>query len=472
MKKIISMMLVLVLVLSLCACGGSKTETAEGEQTAVSGLQMGYAWEKIMPETSVPLSGYGNTSQRFSENFLDYLYTTCIAAKEGDTTVLFYTIDMILPNDAWVKEVRQRIEGELGIPMDHVTMSFTHTHSAPDMFSSEPVIKQYRTLWVEACVKAAKNAVADLAPAVLYGTKTKTEGMNFVRHYLLQDGTYGGDNFGNFNQTIISHAEENDPGMVLLKADREGDKQDILIVNWQAHPCKTGGGTKTDISADFPGAVRDAVTAQTGMLCAYFTGAAGNQNTSSRITGEDKEMDKIQFGEALAKIAIDALPNLEAIGGTGIQTSQVMFEYAYNHDDEHMLLDAQKVSEFWKTATNAEAATFARSLGFSSQYHANAVIARVKRAASGTMEMDAIRIGNFAFVTAPYEMFAAHGMYIKDNSPFEYTMVFECSNQYQSYIPTAMAYDYGCYESYTSIFAKGAGEAAAEKYVEMLKGLQ
>lgn len=31
--------------------------------------------------------------------------------------------------------------------------------------------------------------------------------------------------------------------MLLVKIDREGDKKDILLMNWQAHPCKTGGGT-------------------------------------------------------------------------------------------------------------------------------------------------------------------------------------------------------------------------------------
>ena len=91
---------------------------------------------------------------------------------------------------------------------------------------------------------------------------------------------------------------------------------------------------------------------------------------------------------------------------------------------------------------------------------------------SRDFEINTVAVGDIAFATAPYEIFCVHAQYIKENSPFENTMVFECSNQYQSYIPTAAAYDYGCYESYTSIFATGAGEAVAEKFVEMLKGLQ
>lgn len=467
MKRYVCLLLTVVLILGLCACGSS------GEEKT-AGLQMGFAMEKIMPSEPVPLGGYGNTSARFHQNVLDFLYTTCIAAKEGEEIVLFFTNDLLLPNNAWVNAVREMLSIETGVPQERILLSFTHTHSGPDIFSAEPVMKDYKQLFVEQAVKAGKAALADLAPATLYAGKTVAEDMNAVRHYLLKDGSYGGDNFGNFSLGIVEHAEPNDDEMILLKAEREGEKKDILIVNWQAHPCKTGGSSNYDMSADFPGAIRDTVMAQTDMLCAYFSGACGNQNTSSRIPGESKSdsMDKVQMGEAMAKIALDAVPNLQPVGGEGIATQQVIFEYAYNHDDEHMYVQAQQVADYWTVdVSNTEAATYAKSLGFSSAHHAKAVLARMKRAQSGTMELDAVRIGNFAFVTAPYEMFASHGVYIKDNSPFENTMVFECSNQYQSYIPTAAAYDYGCYESYTSIFAKGAGEAAAEKFVDMLKSL-
>jgi len=51
-------------------------------------------------------------------------------------------------------------------------------------------------------------------------------------------------------------------------------------------------------------------------------------------------------------------------------------------------------------------------------------------------------------------------------------MIFSCANGGWNYIPTKEAYDYGCYESFTSYFAKGAGEAAAEKLTELLHSLK
>ena len=40
------------------------------------------------------------------------------------------------------------------------------------------------------------------------------------------------------------------------------------------------------------------------------------------------------------------------------------------------------------------------------------------------------------------------------------------------YLPSTDAYDYGCYESYTSVFAKGTAENLQVRYVEMLESLK
>ncbi len=461
MKTILVILLVLALILGLCACGtGNKSET----------LEVGYGRALIMPNQPVPLGGYGHSERRITSNFLDYLYTTCIAFRYGEETILWYTQDLI--SSKWVSEARAAITNKTGIPQDRIMVCATHTHSAPDQGSSDPSIGAYKTIYTMAMADAAAAAIADLAPGRLYGTKTVAD-LNFIRHYELNDGTFGGDNFGDFSVGIKGHAAENDPEMLLVKVEREGNKKDILIMNWQAHPCKTGGGTKTDISADIIGGTREAVEAEMGVHFAYFTGAAGNQNTSSRIEGEAPEMDHREFGRELCRIATEALPNLKPIEGKGIKISQVMYEAAVNHDDEHLILEARQVKDLWDVAGDTVAGNkLARKLGLSSVFHASAILARPSRPQRANMEVDAVYIAGLAFITAPFEMFAATGSYIKENSPFDMTFICSCANGAHSYIPTADAYDYGCYESYTSYFAKGTAELLQVEYVNLLKGLQ
>ena len=464
MKKLTALILCLVIVLGLCACGGSGTEEAP------AGLQVGYAREKIHPEESVPLAGYGQTEKRMSQNTLDLLQATCVAFREGDTTVLMFSQDLIRSTASWIDEVRTQINQKLGIPKENVMVSATHTHSAPDTSKNLTSIQNYRTLYIKQMVKAAEKAVADLAPATLYGAKTDAD-MNYVRHYKMADGTYAGSNFGSWSSGIVDHARDNDPGMQIVKIDREGDKKDILMVNWQAHPCNTGGVDKLDISADYIAPMRDRIEAETGMQFIYFLGASGDQNAVSKMD-DDSGLTYPEYGKAVAQYAIDALANLQPIEGAGIQKTQLIYEGPVNHDDEHLQAEAQQVKAAYEAGGRDAGNAVARKLGISSVYHASAILARPSRPATTTMEINAIRVGGMGFITAPIEMFAAHGSHIKENSPFDITFICTCSNDAKGYIPTIDAYEYGCYESYTSTFAKGVGEALAEKFVELLNGLK
>lgn len=66
-------------------------------------------------------------------------------------------------------------------------------------------------------------------------------------------------------------------------------------------------------------------------------------------------------------------------------------------------------------------------------------------------------------------MFSNQGLYIMENSPFDTAFTISGSN---GYLPSAKAYDYRSYEADTGLFAKGTAEKLAEKYVELLEGLQ
>lgn len=466
MKRLITLLLTFVLLLGLCACGdsGSKDETP-------TGLQVGYARERIHPKEPVPLSGYGQSEKRMSENTLDYLMGTCVAFKEGDTTILIFSQDLIFANGNWVKDLRALINNKLGIPENNIMICATHTHSGPDQGNSHASIANYHKLYNEQMLKAAKEAVADLSPATLYGTRIDAP-INYIRHYTMNDGTYAGPNFGDWSSGITGYVREPDVDMQLIKIDREGDKKDIVMANWQCHSTMTGGVSKPDLSADYSGAFREKLEAATDMEFIYFLGASGDIAPNSIWKEDDHGMNYQQVGQALTDYALEALKNLKPIEGAGIQTSQMIFEGAVNHDDEHLGVEARKVKDVYETLGKDAATALAHTLGISSVYHANAILARPSRPATTTAEINTIRIGGLGFVAAPIEMFSDHGKYIKENSPFAFTIVSTCSNESKGYIPTADAFDYGCYESFTSTFAKGVGETLAEQYAQMLKGLQ
>lgn len=471
MKKLISVLLMLAIVLGLCACGGSG-ETASTEPEAPKGLQIGYGRESIMPQGQVNMSGSGNQEHRISTGFLDILYATCIAITEGDSTILLFSTDTLTAKSNWTGEARILISAETGVPQENIQIGGTHTHSGPAVGGNEPLVVQWKPIYMDALVRAAKQAMEDRAPATLYGAKVETDDMTFVRHYLMSDGSYAGSNFGDFSRGIVDYAAKADEFMTLIKAEREGDKKDIMIMNFQGHPCFENG---TSLSADYIGTTRTAFENATGMNFIYFLGATGNQNTSSRIAGEGKANNegRVAYGEKLAQYAIDAMPGMTKIEGSGVKTTQEKFRFNCNKYAQERLVDAKQVTQlFDQTGDTSTANALAKSLGFWSVYECRGIVAGAGRPESQTMELNACSFGGVGFVAASYEMFAKSGMYIKENSPFEFTIVSTVTNGYNNYYPSEEAFAYGCYESYTAIFATGVAEACAEKFVEMLKTVQ
>ncbi len=462
MKRAICIFLLLTLCMGLFACAA--------EPEPVPPISVGFARGDITPTESVPLAGYGNTAKRMSTEVLDPLSMTCIAMSDGTKTVLLYTHDLLISTNNWVPQLRSDLYYKYDIPLDNIMFCATNNHSAPD---ARTVGDAYKQLFVDTAMDLAEKAIADLTPATLYGAYAETEGMNFTRHYILEDGSVAGEFYGDFSASPIKeHAAQPDNQMVLLKADRTGDKQDILVVNYQAHPNFTSGEKKTQISADFVGVLRNKVEADTQMLCAYFTGATAEVDPVSRIESENHGLDYKGYGEKLAQFAIDATAQMTKLEGNEVQTHRLAYNCEVNHYDEELADQADQVIELWQQTDLETSGELARELGFSSALHAEVVKARPSRPAKKPIELNAIGVGGFGFVTAPYKMYSTNGRYVKDESPTEFTMVFSEANEAWPNIAAKEAYEYGSYESDCSYYAEGMGERLAEIFVSMLELVQ
>ena len=66
-------------------------------------------------------------------------------------------------------------------------------------------------------------------------------------------------------------------------------------------------------------------------------------------------------------------------------------------------------------------------------------------------------------------MFDTNARYIKENSPFEKTIVMSCANGANSYLASEFTFSHGSYEVDSRQFAKGTAEMMVENHVQMLK---
>jgi len=472
MKKILAVLLTLIMVLSVCGC------TGDGEQT----ISAGYARAKITPTMSVPLAGYGNSSQRMSKTVLDDLYATCLALSDGNgQPVLLFALDL---QGAWdeVMSFRRTISSETGIPPERIMITASHTHSGPDLSNDMPVVAQYMIQLGQGMIQAAKDAIADMKPSTLRIGSVETENMNFVKHYSYVDANgqtqYFGDNFG--SQVINSttkHTTEVDPTMHIVEFVREGGKN-IVLSNWRAHPHFSSfvdTSKKYAVSADYIGSFRDAIEKKYDCSFIYFQGAAGNINATTKLASERRTEDRVEFGGILADYAMQCLQNnMKQVDAGPIQITQTKFAGTVDHSTDNLLLNAEAVRTVWQQTNSSKQALAADTSGrIRSPYHANGIIGRAYAGASITLELNAISIGkSIALVTAPDELFDTNSAWLETQSPYEMTLTLGYANGHNGYIPSQAGYDYTCYESDVTKFVPGTGEQVQETFLTMLKTLK
>lgn len=428
-------------------------------------LLAGYGRKCITPDYEVCISGYGDDEVRRSQGVVDDIYTTCIAITEAEETVLLFTTDLLSVHDGAADQLRERLVPELGIPGDHMFFGATHSHSGPLLYGDQPDAVRFREMFIEQCLAAAEEALADRAPAVMESVTAEVPNMNFIRHYEMNDGTYLGSNFGSTASGFKCHARPTDPRMILVRFRRE-EKPDIVMMNWQAHNDNVRQVGYYYLSSSYVGHVRKEFEKLTQTHFAFFQGASGDQNAVSRIQEEDPGLNYIQYGEKMAQYAVAALPKLMPVTGSGIKTRHLLFEAPVDHSWDHMLEQANEVFKVWKTVGKKEGDALGKTYGFTSSYQSRDIRIRAAMGPTLAVQLNAFRIGDMGFVTSPNEVFSTVGIHVRANAPFETVFIITGNSRY---LPCAEAYEYRSYEADTGMFAKGAAEKVAQTWTEMLK---
>ena len=90
------------------------------------------------------------------------------------------------------------------------------------------------------------------------------------------------------------------------------------------------------------------------------------------------------------------------------------------------------------------------------------------------IKIQAIRIGDLAIVSFPFEVFAEIGLNLKDKSPFGDTFVMELANGEYGYLPTPGHHKFGGYETWltTNRVQLDASELLTSELLEMLAELK
>ena len=436
MKKFLVFLLALIFMLNMAACGNNKNASTKSD-----GLMAGFGRVTCVPDDPlVHIAGGTAKDDPATDGLLDTIEITCVSLKKGDDTYLIFTVD-IVDVTGYNTTIENTIKKELGIEPSNIIFNGTHTHSAPTLKpgdSALPGAVNYSIKFHDCSVDAARLAVADLSAVseFSYGS-IMTEDMVRVRHYLMNDGTTHGNGHGSAASGYREHLYPADEECQVIKFTRPAeDKKDIILFNLGAHATIVSGTHTSSLSADFPFPARTYIEEQGDYLCAYFIAAAGDQVPSSKISTEVKnKRNHNAYGEQLGGYVIECLEN----NMTASTTNDITL-YSEN-------FSAKK---------------------FGSAPYTEGEIP--KSSECQTLPINTMKLGDIGLVFYPGEPFGSQGRYLKDNSPM-FTFVITCSEDDQAYFPSPIAFQEGFYESKTTRFAEGAGEAIAARFVEILTAM-
>ena len=478
MKQILSILLVFCMALGLAACGvAGGAAGGNGDQPAGQ-FKAGFGKVDITPKGTVPLASYGDL--RFNdEGILSKLEARAVAVQDANGGMLVFIVgDVSWCPEALGSVIKPELASELGIPEANIILSGTHTHNSVDTGNTEyAAVVEFNKKYIAGMKEAAHLAVKDLKPAELYAGSANAVGMNFVRRYIMDDGSLVGDNAYGTGTVIVDHETIADSEVGLLRFVREGGK-DILISNFQAHPHLEGKGPY--VSAQTVGAIRDAVEKQLDAYSLHWNGAAGNLNTTSRITSENKytKSDRVKYGEDMVRNYIAPVyDSLTKVNAGNVQVREYTYVGKVDKSMNDYVEEANKVNAYFNNGldhTAAEAATYAHSLGvgINSVYHARRILGNLRLPDTQELTMVAWSFGDVGGVVNAFEMFDVTGMYIKKESPFARTFIVGYSYPGGGgYIPTKEGFANGGYESDNCMFVPGTAEEIADQYLAMLRDM-
>ena len=398
-------------------------------------LTAGAAQTRITPPVGTSLAGYFH--DRVSTSVRDDLYARALVLRWGGEAIVLVSCDLITVEGAWAAEAKALIEAATGIAPERVLICGTHIHTGPEVRPGRLIPVNMEWLAGLPALVADAVARADEArfEARLHPGRGQEGDLSFNRLYRMKDGS---ELFGRGGPgQAIAPAGDIDPEVLALKVADGSGRLRALVVNHALHVDVAGAKAPTEISADWPGVIANVVSSVYGedVVTLFLNGCCGDINhcthsdTKLPRGGPDKSL---QLGRAFAGVAMNAAEKAEpaAVGTVAGDLQNLPIPYYTRESEMQAYVDSLRGKE---------------NLGAFEAYVVKAFDAWALDGQTAQVPVQALRVGDIAFVGLPGEIFHAHGLEIKKWSPAAFTFVAELANDWFGYVPTTDQAERGAY---------------------------
>jgi len=395
-----------------------------------------------------------------ADSVMDPLFANAAVFDDGTTIVAFLSLDVVIVEWEYVARIRHGIAQQRDIPPDNVLVCATHNHACPAVVDRPGSAKDehYLDFMVERGIEAVVTAYdAATSGEIGIGRSTETR-IAFNRRYITLDGTVISQ--PSATDDLLCSEGVTDPGLgVVAFLDATGRLAGMLV-NYSCHACHHMGS----LSAGYPGVMRNQLKQRFGDDCGivFLNGACGNV-LHTNYTDPDLDTSKEHCGTLLAEHVAEVVEGLEYTPDATIAAAQAVIPVAYR-DISGLAENLDRLHEFNVFKAVYDRGWYHRSLELLTELHA--------RSDHEDARIQAIRLGDAFFGTAPAEYFAENALRIKELSPYRHTFVVSLANGWLGYIPHPAAFERkGGHETTWALWSKmeeRAGEILGDSVLGLL----
>jgi hypothetical protein len=496
-------------VLGVVACVASVVVAAEPgpAPTRTGRLSIGWAAADITPPEPVALCGQFN--RRISTRVNDPLSATALALEARDTNgvldqAVLVSADVVCIRRVDLERVRSLVKPRApDLDAAKIILTTTHTHTAPvlvdarepnphphDLMATfvyrvpEKGVMQPRD-YVERFAARAADAVVEAWKSrkpggVSWALSYAVVGQNRRAHYSTgRSQMYGPTDqpdFDSFESTI-------DPGVELLFTWDADRKLTGVAVNLA---CTAQEVESADyVSADFWHDARTELRRRhgEGLFILPLCGAAGDQSPHLLFRKQAEGTLRQRQGNLTPRQEIGQRIAAAVNAGLDLARTDIRAEAPFIHKTQIIPLPVRRVTpQEYEAAKKGYQELEAKGLETldSPDYIwwriRKNIVARYEiqdRQSSYETEIHAMRLGDIALATNPFELYLDYGLRLKARSPAEQTFVVQLACDTLGYLPTERGVSGGHYsaEIMSNIVGPEGGRRLVERTVEALKSL-
>ena len=469
------------------------------------------------------------TTESSDRGIRDRLYAKVLFLQQGETQVVLVTMDAVAIGgicditDEFLPALRARVEAELGLPGRQLLVNASHTHP-PDRILCEDAELLDRTFG------AIRQAQKSLTDVVVGSGAAHEDRITMNRNLKMRDGSHWTVRHANPcppDDEVVGVGPI-DPEIGILRLDRTDGTPLAVVYNFACH--LLFADPQGRVTANLPGVASRLIEENWGVgVTAFFLQGAAGDVIDVTFKDFTQPRDIEAMGTMLGLKVLLALPGITLGNGPlallseevefprrldipgriaalgretqalleSLRTTSLNFkgflplylrqalhpegpaDYSFIYlrekatgQERQVAMDALNAANVRKYLENLEAmeklariqdeiATYQRHLAINKESHATTI----------TAEIQGIRIGDCALISAPLELLTEVGLNVKAASPFSRTLVAAFSNGYMHYGPPAADYDKGGYEVIECFLAPEWQQIFEDKAADLLRRL-